>query len=730
MTKDDAAAELRRFLLDGLPVVGALAEAPRYGIVDLMLPEPMAAALDGRTFLHLSLSPEAAAADRTAEYLSYGSPLLDRLLALARDPMASARWYVRGLQHPPKDLRAEAQRQMSFSNAWISAKSGAEAIAYHYAALFWFRATILSHERRERLVPVAIDLHSHRPLAPQTLLLASLDTEGDPFIPTAPFWGAAPDLATAVTQAQEQAAGQVEQDLAADLSAAAERSARRLEAAHSRLSSFYDDMAHNLELRIRRADEDKKDGLRAKLEAVAAERGKKLAEASEQHRVRLVLHLVAAALVARPMPTTTITVENRYSSATVPIAWDTLSKGLDAPVCEVCQAPGSVLHLCGNGHLVCPADIIRCSACKREYCRKCGMGECAVDHAPLCSHSQVVCSTCGKIVCQEHQGMCHRPATSPEPAPPLPKPAAVDAKRKPKAAKPRDKAAQPVAFQLTIWERMRWNLHAGFARQRQEERISARHRATPPEIIDAIRQARTVPQLEQLLDGLREDAWDLWAEQVARRGEETLDLMESMTRSSHPANRTVGAMIISHYSPQLIPAVMPGIGRLPAELQATIAVGLGCSQAARTVPAVGETLWRLASKLYRDINQRQADACWAMILALNDLDDGRRDEALLMGLTRVGVVHMPHLWSVLAARRSPRVVEALANFAVKQIGTDLEAPAIAALHVLADVQGEDALAVLDPTPMGKVLRKAMERPDSGLAYAFTRGRNLLVPPDW
>jgi len=45
MTEDSAFAELRRFLVDGLPTLGALAELPRHDLVELVLPEDMAASL-------------------------------------------------------------------------------------------------------------------------------------------------------------------------------------------------------------------------------------------------------------------------------------------------------------------------------------------------------------------------------------------------------------------------------------------------------------------------------------------------------------------------------------------------------------------------------------------------------------------------------------------------------------------------------------------------------------
>ncbi len=731
----DPGNELRRYLLDGLPTLGVLAEAPQYGLVDLILPDSMAAGLDGRTFLHLALSPDAAARDTSVEYLSYGSPLLDRLLALAKEGTTSARWYVRRLQHPPKDLRAELARQISVPNAWISSNLGREDITYHYAAVFWFRATILSHEKREHMVAGAIDLHSHRPLPVQALLLADLDAEGDPFLPIVPFWsppGAAPapDLAAALDQAQRQAARHAEQSLAADLASAAERSARRLEAARSRLESFYADMTHGLEQRMQKASDDKKEDLQVKLAVVVAEREKKLQEADEQYRVRLILHLVAGALIARPMPTTSVVIENRYTRATLPVAWDTLGKTLDVPVCQICQTPGSALHLCNNGHLVCPADTIRCSACKREYCRDCGMGECAVDHAPLCSHHQITCPTCGKIVCQEHQGLCHQPAPQLQPDARAQKETAHLRKTQTRVAKAHGKIALPIPLPPTTWETMRWEIYPGFAKQRQRDRRPASAAATPALVVESVRKAETLPQLERLLNGLYFDAWGVWAEQAARFGAEAVDLIYSLVSATQPANRTVGALTISHLGARDAPLFLPGLGRLPPDIQATIAVGLGCSPTARSVPAVGETLWRLANKLRRDISRLNANACWAEILALQDLNDQRREDALLMALTPVGVAHLPHLLLVVAARGTPTLLQALISFAQKQVGTDLERQVIQSLALAASRHGDAVLDPLDATPAGRELRSAVMLPDLDVLYGFNRLLALLVPDKW
>jgi len=129
---------------------------------------------------------------------------------------------------------------------------------------------------------------------------------------------------------------------------------------------------------------------------VAAEQEKKLREADEQYRLRLILHMVAAAIIARPMPTTNIVVENRYGSAALPVAWDTLGKNLDMPVCQICETPNGVLHLCANGTW----SARRHHALQRlqaRVLRRCGMGECSVDHAPLCTHHrQPVRSAAGR----------------------------------------------------------------------------------------------------------------------------------------------------------------------------------------------------------------------------------------------------------------------------------------------------------------------------------------------
>ena len=733
--KSDPGSELRRFLLDGLPTLGVLAEAPQYGLVDLILPDSMAASLDGRTFLHLALSPDAAAHDTSVEYLSYGSPLLDRLLALAKEGTTSARWFVRGLHHPPKDLRAELARQISLPNAWLSPQVGREDITDHYAAVFWFRATILSHEKREHMVAGAIDLHSHRPLPVQALLLADLDVEGDPFVPIAPFWspsGAAPapDLAAAIDQAQRQAARQAEQLLAADLASAAERSARRLEAARSRLESFYADMAHSLEQRMQKSSDDKKEDLQAKLAVVAAEREKKLQEADEQYRVRLILHVVAAALIVRPMPTTSVVIENRYTRATLPVAWDTLGKTLDVPVCQICETPTSALHLCNNGHLVCSADTIRCSACKREYCSDCGMGECAVDHAPLCSHHQITCPTCGQIVCQEHQGLCHQPAPQPQPDANAQQETAHLREARSKSAKARGKVALPILLEPTVWELIRRDAYPGFTKRRQRDRRLTRGVATPASVVEALRKAETLSQLERLLNGLYFDAWGVWAEQAARFGPDAVNFIHSLVADSHPANRTVGALTISHLSARDAPLFLPGLGRLPPDIQATIIIGLGCSLAARSVPAVGETLWRLVNKLRRDISGFNANACWAAILALQDLNDLHRDDALLLALNPVGVAHLPHLLLVVAARGTPTLMQALISFAQTQVGTDLELQVIQALALAANRHGDAVLDPLDAMPDGSDLRKAAVFPDSDALFDLNHLLALLVPDKW
>ena len=209
-----------------------------------------------------------------------------------------------------------------------------------------------------------------------------------------------------------RAATILERQIADSIGAYRKRTTRSLELENLRINTFYGDTEAELKRRAARADatEERRETIQRKIEASNLERQRKLADIAAKHRLRVVFTLLNAAVITQPKVRSTVRVENRYASTDLPMAFDPLTGELELPVCEVCLEATEVVHLCANGHIACPNCILPCSACKREYCRMCGVGTCSVCGQPVCSHSEVRCPVCGKTTCPADKGKCHASA--------------------------------------------------------------------------------------------------------------------------------------------------------------------------------------------------------------------------------------------------------------------------------------------------------------------------------
>ena len=736
MSEDSAFSELRRFLVDGLPTLGALAELPRHDLVELLLPEDMAASLGTPGFLRLALTPETSKATAEATYLAYGSDLLDRLITLARSGEHVGRWYVTGIAQPVKNLREELTRRVKFPNAWLNPSIQQDELQYHYAVALWFRVVYLSHEKREALHSIALDLHTGRRVNLPSLLLENLDPEGNPTTSVAPFWtpatASAPlDLIAALTLAQERAADLLQRDLADTLSTASQRAARRLEEAQARLNVFYDDLSKALERRRQRAeDEERGAALVAKLEAVQAERQKKLAEAEEQHRLRVTLRLVAAALIARPMITTRVYVENRFAKVALTIAWDPVAKDLSLPVCQVCGQPTDRLHLCTSGHLVCPDDALHCSACARELCRSCGAATCVVCHKPFCARHQIVCPTCGQITCQEHQEQCHKPvpveqrpalsegegskgAGAKEQAikedtearkrraegkkiTPAPKPLRASVQKAPKPAAPSYPRLE--TFQQTPGYRNTFPMEISnqtywFQQDRQAHPKDQALLQDP--LAQSVRQATSGEALYRLLPRLPGGPHiDLWARQLASLGPEAIPrLLRDMDRLDDTFALSTICISLSTLDKKALPVLLAALPTTSMFTRSLMEIVLGQWPAAQGVPPVGDEMWAFYEIVKNYRKGLNADFHLAVLIGMVNWRHPRVEEALAHVLEGKPNQDMLEALRLMAFAGKETLAVALARFLLRSPG-DWETPARYALAHIVQRYGQHMLSAL------------------------------------
>ncbi|MDO8670651.1 MAG: hypothetical protein Q7O66_04380 [Dehalococcoidia bacterium] len=401
--------DLRQFTLDLLRAIGALVEVEESGVVDVVLPpangRPMMLGQSDGDFLRLAFDQGTAANHPDAQFLALGSPLTDQLIQLAEGVGLATRYYVNGLKWSSRVAVDFGKWKARVVNGRFVPEGIDFPFACHYV-LFDFVVSYISDEKREELRTVIVDSSSLHPGNRLQQAWNKIQISPRREFVVADF-DALPGLARLDT-VYRRAAVVLERQIADTIVAYRRRTNRHLELENLRINTFYDDTIEELKRRAGRADSDeRRQAIEGKIEASDLERRSKIADIAAKHKLRVVFSLLNAAIITQPKVRSKVRVENRYAATDLYMVFDPLTGEMELPVCQVCSEATEVIHLCANGHVVCPECITACGACKREYCVTCGMVTCSVCGKPVCSHSEVRCPVCGRITCPDDKGKCH-----------------------------------------------------------------------------------------------------------------------------------------------------------------------------------------------------------------------------------------------------------------------------------------------------------------------------------
>lgn len=437
-------SELADFVLDAFRQAGGIIEPPAYGVYEALLPEDVARRWDVPAYRRLAFageSPTEVSDEDDVTIVGYGHPLVETLVEDVRAEPACVQVYVNDLRLDKRGLLALAHKTLTFPNARLTEapRKSRKASLCHYVR-FNLKAALITDEKRERLVSVVMDAQSGFAVPELTHIerLARLDekTTFGHLTPAPVRWLPGPGhkdgaLSRPVLEGLlERATHAALDELAEPLGKLRRRAARYLELDRARLNGYYDDIARDLQRRIKRASDDaRRTSMEDKLVTAQGEREAKLADVEAKYRLRVELELVNLQVIVQPKVLLPVRIGNRTAKVERSIVWDPLLHRVEPLACDVCGRAATRLVLCSGGHLAHEDCLLpeQCVDCKRVYCRLCAdqMGRCVVCDRPVCVHSLNRCSVCGRATCREHVGLCHaadgEPAhLSPEPVPPLP----------------------------------------------------------------------------------------------------------------------------------------------------------------------------------------------------------------------------------------------------------------------------------------------------------------------
>ena len=348
---------LEMFVCEYVETIGGAWDEVEPQVYDLLVPSEQGedgSAMDPQEILRLAFDPDAIPEHPEAQLASFGTPLVDRLLADGLRRGQCARLYLTGLNFTPYNLERRLRRGLRLE-ASLELHFERVRVLYFPQAIFWFQATFISDQKEYEILPVAIDLHYGRQVRHIDALL-----NPSRLAQTPPVFGAQVrrcSMASAYGTAQDR----VIRTLAARANARSRELAGRVERQIARMCRYYGDLKRELEEQVKRAQNRADDLSRysGRREAIDREERLRIAELRQKSALRLHVRLCQLLLLDQPkLRVSSVLVAPNGTSGQVNLVWDPLTKSLEAVPCNQGKRPTLWLALNRHGHIVCD----KCSA--------------------------------------------------------------------------------------------------------------------------------------------------------------------------------------------------------------------------------------------------------------------------------------------------------------------------------------------------------------------------------
>jgi hypothetical protein len=338
---------LEEFLRGYAEATGGMWDELEPRVYDLMLPGRGVTAEP--EILRLIFDPEAIPEHPNGQLASYGTPLVDELLADAVRRGRHTMLYMVGLNLAPRGLKERLHRAVTLP-AGFELVLEQSRLLHFPQAVFWFETTYVSDQKEQDLLSVAVDLAYGRQVRHLERLLDRPHLAEKPWMPLPE--ARHPGLASAYPIARDR--------VVRTLSALANTSHRDLsERVHRqlhRMGRYYSDLRAEVEEQATKARNRDEDAARftARLEALAREEELRSAELRRKSQLKVHLRLLNVLVIQQPKLLLRASVASSRSAALrQEWVWDPLIEGIEAGVCPECSRPTFQYGAAQGGRLVC-----------------------------------------------------------------------------------------------------------------------------------------------------------------------------------------------------------------------------------------------------------------------------------------------------------------------------------------------------------------------------------------
>jgi hypothetical protein len=340
---------LEDFLSRYAEVTGGVWDEVEPQVYDLMLPVSQSGW--DPEIVRVAFDPEAVPEHPGAQLASFGTPLVDRLLADAVSRGRHVELFMVGLNLAPQGLASRIRRTISLPDGF-DIQIERERVLHFPQALFWFEATYLSDQKEQEILTVGIDLHHSRQVRHLDELVDRARLADVPWtlLPEAPHSG----LAVAYPIARDRVIRTLSSLANSRSRELGERLSRQLE----RMGKYYRDLRKEVEEQAEKARNRAEDlsKFTSRRQALDREEQLRTTELRQKSQLKVDLRLINLLLIYQPK----ILLRTNVTSAGSLVGrlqwvWDPLIDALEATPCASCRNPTFQFAVNRQKQLVCTA---------------------------------------------------------------------------------------------------------------------------------------------------------------------------------------------------------------------------------------------------------------------------------------------------------------------------------------------------------------------------------------
>lgn len=356
---------LQNFVKDVIEVKGGIAEEKEKGVLDILLPEALQRKLSCREYQQISFLPN----HTQGEFVTYGSPFLDKILSLTQDFGKITRVFIKDVYLKKGDLVKLIEEAFEFPNSKRLGHLMDNQVICSYL-LINFKANIISDERKEEIITAIVDEQTLRE-AQEMVGLASF------FYPHSEKWPELTIKRQPLKKVYHKAKKVAVKLLNKGLKEIEDRNLRRLKRDIERLWEYYLGLKKELQKRMARGlSSEDKEKIFSKLKLIDIEFDRKRYDLVDKYTLNIKLEPTNACRIYLPKMLTEYQVQRKNLKKTINFFWNPLIKDIEPLICEACGEETHSVYLCNNLHLVCPHCYFHCPRCGKTICKKCFPKKC------------------------------------------------------------------------------------------------------------------------------------------------------------------------------------------------------------------------------------------------------------------------------------------------------------------------------------------------------------------